>query len=196
MSRKKIVIGETYLFDVMNHTNLAPLHTLVTVVEKKGFEYVVLSVNNGDVFKTPAKYLTPYVKGETVSVIRCHYGTTELNEKDADYFDMIDSVLDVFIDMVPHVIEPEHASLMVGDLMMMKTITKGLKDKIQQYVNISKYQDMLKTLFTLKKNNIKGETDHPKNGNKETIVYKNNTEQLDNKNSGQFMDEDDFETNL
>ena len=62
-NKKKIIIGETYLFDVLNETDMANIATLVTVVKKVGHdEYAVISVNNNSVFKTKSKYLTPYVK--------------------------------------------------------------------------------------------------------------------------------------
>ena len=51
--RKGIVIGETYLFDVLNETNMANSTSLVTVVKKeKADTYVVVSVNCGDIFRT------------------------------------------------------------------------------------------------------------------------------------------------
>lgn len=52
-NKKRIIIGETYLFDVLNETDMANVATLVTVVKKVGHdEYAVISVNNNSVFKT------------------------------------------------------------------------------------------------------------------------------------------------
>ena len=98
---KKIIIGETYLFDVLNETNKAETTTLVTVVKKvKLNKYVVISVNNGDVFITKAKYLTPFVDPEKATVIRCQYGTTEFTQKDARYFNIVNNIFELFEDIL------------------------------------------------------------------------------------------------
>ena len=95
--RKGIVIGETYLFDVLNETNMASAVSLVTVVKKTGFrKYTVISVNNGYVFETKSKYLTPYTDPEKATVIRCQYGTTEFDNTDIIGLSLIRNVLEFY----------------------------------------------------------------------------------------------------
>lgn len=141
--RKGIVIGETYLFDVLNETNMASVVSLVTVVKKTGFrKYTVISVNNGYVFETKAKYLTPYTDPEKATIIRCQYGTTEFNNTDMIGLSLIRNVLKVcskrFINNDP--------DDLVDTINYAKSIVESLEAKIQPYVEISNYKDIMKVI--------------------------------------------------
>lgn len=140
--RKKIVIGETYIYDALNETNMAVMTTLVTVIKKiKRNTYAVVSVNNGNVFNTHAKYLTPYVNPETAAVVRCHYGTTEFDESDIEYFD----VVDLFIDSLVKSLKDSNIPTLES-MELLKQLTDIERDKVMQYVGISKYKQCFSLL--------------------------------------------------
>lgn len=140
--KKKIIIGETYIYDALNETNMAVMTTLVTVIKKvKRNTYAVVSVNNGNVFNTHAKYLTPYVNPETAAVIRCHYGTTEFDESDIEYFD----VVDLFIDSLVKALKDSNIPI-PESTELLKELTDIERDKIMQYVGISKYKQCVSLL--------------------------------------------------
>lgn len=145
--RKKIVIGETYLFDVLNETNMGTLTSLVTVVKKlKHNKYVVISVNNGDVFETYDKFLTPYVDPKTASVVRCHYGTTEFNDKDLMYFNYIDTMIDMISNLISEV-KCEDSNDLSDIIKFAKEFTTNMKAKVKKYVDISNHQRLISVLF-------------------------------------------------
>ena len=153
---KKIIIGETYLFDVLNETNKAETTTLVTVVKKvKLNKYVVISVNNGDIFITKAKYLTPYVNPEKATVIRCQYGTTEFTQKDARYFNIVNNIFELFEDILNNMelensLSKDNISELVKDFNEVKEWGKEVGDKVQKYANISDYKEIIHTLAKIK----------------------------------------------
>lgn len=140
--KKKIVIGETYIYDALNETNMAVMTTLVTVIKKvKRNTYAVVSVNNGNVFNTHAKYLTPYVNPETAAVVRCHYGTTEFDESDIEYFDIVN----LFVDSLSKLLND--SNIQIPETMeLLKQLTNIERDKIIQYVGISKYKQCFSLL--------------------------------------------------
>ena len=153
---KKIIIGETYIFDVLNETNKAETTTLVTVVKKvKLNKYVVISVNNGDVFITKAKYLTPFVDPEKATVIRCQYGTTEFTQKDARYFNIVNNIFELFEDILNNMelensLSKDNISELVKDFNEVKEWGKEVGDKVQKYANISDYKEIIHTLAKIK----------------------------------------------
>lgn len=151
-NRKKITIGETYLFDVLNETNMANLTSLVTVVKKtKHNKYVVISVNNGYIFETKAKYLTPYVDPEKATIIRCQYGTTDFNKFDINYFNLVSSTLEIFEGALKD--NTDDCSIqMIKDFVEIREWGNDIKDKIQRYVDISEYKDNMKVLSYAYKN--------------------------------------------
>lgn len=148
-NKKRIIIGETYLFDVLNETNLANLTSLVTVVKKtKHNKYAVVSVNNGCVFETKAKYLTPYIDQKKASVIRCHYGTTEFDNQDIGYFKTVDSMIDMIVTTLKNVSNEQDIDKILECFDDMRKWGDDIKEKIQQYVNISNYKEYIKILNT------------------------------------------------
>lgn len=150
--KKKIVIGETYLFDVLNETNMANLVSLVTVVKKVKYnKYAVVSVNNGYVFETKAKYLTPYVDPEKATIVRCQYGTTEFDNQDIDYFKLINSMLETFEAGIKGS-EDESMTEMLQDFANIRQWGDHIRNKIQQYIDISDYKDYIETLGNAYKN--------------------------------------------
>lgn len=169
-TRKPIVIGETYIFDVLNESNKATNTTLVTVVKKakKRNWYTVLSVNNGDIFNCPDELLTPYVNPEKASVVRCQYGTTEFNIGDLMSIESIPIMIRAFFDILTKFKNRENEEQFIEYLEgMIKTfeqdtnlekvefiqneIMTGLINKIKKYVYISTYKYILQDLS--KKNN-------------------------------------------
>ena len=154
--RKGIVIGETYLFDVLNETNMASAVSLVTVVKKTGFrKYTVISVNNGYVFETKAKYLTPYTDPEKATVIRCQYGTTEFNNEDIIGLALIRNVLEICSKCFGN----DSKDDLVDTIYYAKGIVEYLEAKIQPYVNISNYKDTMKVISKFNNNTYDKESD-------------------------------------
>lgn len=153
---KKIIIGETYLFDVLNETNKAETTTLVTVVKKiKLNKYVVISVNNGDVFITKAKYLTPFVDPEKATVIRCQYGTTEFTQNDVKYFNLVNNIFELFDDVLnnmdlKNLSSNDNVAELIQDFNEVKEWGKEVGDKVQKYANISDYKEIIHTLAKIK----------------------------------------------
>lgn len=154
-NRKKIVIGETYIFDVLNETNMANLVSLVTVVKKiKHNKYTVVSVNNGHVFETKAKYLTPYVDPKKATLIRCQYGTPDFVKQDINYFELVDGMIKIIETALNENKENfGDCSEMLNDFNDVRKWGKELRDKIQKYVDISEYKDNMKILSNAYKNN-------------------------------------------
>lgn len=148
MFKNKIVIGQNYLFDVLNETNLASMTTLVTVIKKVKYnKYIVMSVNNNSIFETKAKYLTPYINPKEASVIRCHYGTTEFNDSDLNTlqdigycFGILNDICDNYGKMYK-VGTLEDFKRVKDRVLEIKKLTEDLKNKIKQYVDISNYKD-------------------------------------------------------
>lgn len=153
---KKIIIGETYLFDVLNETNKAETTTLVTVVKKiKLNKYVVISVNNGDVFITKAKYLTPFVDPEKATVIRCQYCTTEFTQNDVKYFNLVNNIFELFDDVLnnmdlKNLSSKDNVEELIQDFNEVKEWGKEVGDKVQKYANISDYKEIIHTLAKIK----------------------------------------------
>ena len=141
--RKPIVIGETYIFDALNESNLASGTSLVTVIKKTGrHTYSVISVNNGYVFECPEVLLTPYIDPEKAYVIRCKYGETEFNHFDVEYFDKVPfSFIDQLKEMT---VKMEGMSEFTTVLDMAKELTEGLKNKVKKYAHISEHKYNLK----------------------------------------------------
>lgn len=136
--RKAIVIGETYIFDALNETNMGVTTSLVTVIKKakKRNQYTVLSVNNGDIFDTPAKFLTPYVDPKNAAIVRCHYGTTEFLPSDILILDMLSDLVNIIINIQTR---DEEKKIIDMDFATLKILIKKTRDKIEKYVTISKY---------------------------------------------------------
>lgn len=152
-NRKKVIIGETYLFDVLNETNMANLASLVTVIKKaKHGKYIVISVNNGYVFETKAKYLTPYVDSEKATIVRCQYGTTDFSKIDVDYFNFVNSMLKMFEEAFKDNNSNESNAQMIKDFNEIKEWGNSIKDKVQRYIDISDYKDSMKVLGHAYKN--------------------------------------------
>lgn len=152
-NRKKVIIGETYLFDVLNETNMANLASLVTVIKKaKHGKYIVISVNNGYVFETKAKYLTPYVDPEKATIVRCQYGTTDFSKIDVDYFNFVNSMLKMFEEAFKDNNSDESNAQMIKDFNEIKEWGNSIKDKVQRYIDISDYKDSMKVLGYAYKN--------------------------------------------
>lgn len=144
--RKPIYAGATYIFDVLNESNMAASTTMVTTIKKakKKNYWVVLSVNNGDIFECPESLLTEYVDyDDVVDIVRCHYGTTEFNFGDVALFEIITEGLD----MMAEKIEDEEFKALNEEV---KASVDKLRDKIKKYAEISHYKHMLTTIGSIK----------------------------------------------
>lgn len=150
--RKEIVIGDTYLFDVLNETNLAPLTSLVTVIKKvKRNKYIVLSVNNGDIFEIDSKFLTPFVNPETASVVRCHYGTTEFTQSDLEFFDYVDSNINMIAELINSIEKTtKEANEAFNIIRLGKLVNQKMREKVKKYVDISNYKETIAVMSNIK----------------------------------------------
>jgi len=144
--RKPIYAGVTYIFDALNESNMAASTSVVTTIKKakKKNYWVVLSVNNGDIFECPESLLTEYVDyDDVVDIVRCHYGTTEFNFGDVALFEIITEGLD----MMAEKIEDEEFKALNEEV---KASVDKLRDKIKKYAEISHYKHMLTTIGNIK----------------------------------------------
>lgn len=150
-NKKRIIIGETYLFDVLNETDMANVATLVTVVKKLGHdEYAVISVNNNSVFKTKSKYLTPYVNKEEAVVIRCKYGTTDITSDDVSLLNHIRSILSTISDEICTTDDPIYNEKISNDIEKICLRVEELEDKLKPYAEISENMKNLEVIKSYK----------------------------------------------
>lgn len=150
-NKKRIIIGETYLFDVLNETDMANVATLVTVVKKLGHdEYAVISVNNNSVFKTKSKYLTPYVNKEEAVVIRCKYGTTDIKSDDVSLLNHIRSILSTIADEICTTDDPIYNEKISNDIEKICLRVEELEDKLKPYAEISENMKNLEVIKSYK----------------------------------------------
>lgn len=146
--RKPIYAGVTYIFDALNESNMAASTSVVTTIKKakKKHYWVVLSVNNGDIFECHENLLTEFVKYDDVNdIIRCHYGTTEFDVSDVAFFDIITEGLD----MMSENIEDERFKELNEEV---KEYAAQLRDKIKKYAEISHYKHMITAIGNIKNN--------------------------------------------
>lgn len=189
--RKAIVIGETYIFDALNETNMGVTTSLVTVIKKakKRNWYTVLSVNNGDIFDTPAKFLTPYVDPKNAAVVRCHYGTTEFLSSDI-------LLLDIFSDLVNLIdntlTTDEERKVMDMDFNTLKILIKKTRDKIEKYVKISMYSNTLISTANLYKSLNIEKMNLDNNVNVIECSFKDSFDSIVDKYVDGELDQDDF----
>lgn len=146
--RKPIYAGVTYIFDALNESNMAASTSVVTTIKKakKKHYWIVLSVNNGDIFECHENLLTEFVKYDDVNnIIRCHYGTTEFDIGDVAFFDIITEGLD----MMSESIEDEKFKELNKEV---KAYATQLRDKIKKYAEISHHKYMITTIGNIKHN--------------------------------------------
>jgi len=146
--RKPIYAGVTYIFDALNESNMASSTSVVTAIKKakKKHYWVVLSVNNGDIFECHESLLTEFVRYDDVNdIVRCHYGTTEFDVTDVAFFDIITEGLD----MMSENIEDERFKELNKEV---KAYAAQLRDKIKKYAEISHYKHMITTISNIKHN--------------------------------------------
>lgn len=142
MFRKPIVIGETYVFDILNETDAAAGTSLVTVIKKAKFnKYIVRSVNNGSIFSVHKKYLTPYVDGESY-VVRCQYGTTDIDNFDLEAIDLVTASVVLLGDMFckDSQKKKEYVNPILSDVLK---VLANLKIKLIKYAEITNYKEMV-----------------------------------------------------
>lgn len=154
--RKKIVVGKNYLYDVMNETDMADIATLVTVIKKckKKNKYMVMSVNNNQVFETDACFLFPYTNPKEASVIRCQYGTLEFSKNDIITLQEAITICNITIDMLK--MDPEHTNDVFQKTIAKMTIAIDkfidLQKKILPYAQITEYKNLVNDIHKSKLN--------------------------------------------
>jgi hypothetical protein len=147
--RKPIYAGVTYIFDALNESNMAASTSVVTTIKKakKKHYWVVLSVNNGDIFECHENLLTEFVKYDDVNdIIRCHYGTTEFDAGDVAFFDIVTTGLDMMSDNI----KDEEFKKINEEI---KASVGKLRDKIKKYAEISHYKYMINAIGNIYKSN-------------------------------------------
>lgn len=152
-SRKPIKIGEVYLFDPMGETNVSAATTAVTVLKKGIYDstYIVISVNNGDVFECGEELLCPFVNYNTIKpIIRCQYGTTDFTSEDYMFYEYIMSkLINNLEDVIKETddIPKESCEKIYTDIV---TKYKILGDKIKKFASISNYKKYIEIIKTTK----------------------------------------------
>ena len=143
--RKSIIIGETYIFDPLNESNLANGTSAVTVIKKaKKNSWIVMSVNNKDVFECPENLLIEIKDYYQIQpIIRCQYGATDFDNTDVAFFD----ILEEYLASMREVIEDD-AHLKLNN--MISDYAKELKEKIYKYAQISMYKYKIGVITNLK----------------------------------------------
>ena len=146
--RKPIILGETYIFDVLGESDMSQTTTLVTVIKKakRRKTYIVISENTKEVFECPQELLTPY--SENIKVVRCEYGTTDFNEADLEHLGNIEHVIkllkdlsDIIKETAPddkdNIKESKNFDEMAETLMKYNAM---LTSKVKRYYEISQYK--------------------------------------------------------
>ena len=125
--RKPIILGETYIFDVLGESDMSQTTTLVTVIKKakRRKTYIVMSENTKEVFECPQELLTPY--SENIKVVRCEYGTTDFNEADLEHLSNIEHVI----------------NLLKGVSDIMKEVAPDDKDNMKESKNFDEIAETL-----------------------------------------------------
>ena len=146
--RKPIVIGETYIFDVLGESDMSPTTSLVTVIKKAKHRkhYIVMSENTKEVFECPQDLLTPY--SENVKVVRCQYCTTDFNEADLQFFDNVDFMLELLTDTANMFKESakgdkeseENADKLNGMLSTLGKYNDLFRNKVRRYYDINQFK--------------------------------------------------------
>lgn len=183
--RLPIVIGKTYIFDILGESNMSQDTCAVTII-KRGVtnkEYwTVLSVNSGDIFEAPEYLLTPFESYEDFApIIRCQYGTTDFYDIDVK---LMDSVVDLF--------QTQYEAMRDEDELKSETQNIlhhaiALRDKIAKYSDISNYRYNLFKISNIEENIAKQFAEKSPNSEVSKYVihnrfYKDLSEEHDSKN--------------
>lgn len=147
--RKPVYSNVTYLFDVLNESNLASTTNVVTTIKpaKKRKTWIVRSVNTGDVFECPEELLTEFVSYDSVNdIVRCQYGTTDIEKADVEYVLLVNKMLKSLKD-------GELGAAELKCLIEDRFLEYGeeLAKKLGSYATISDYKHILAMVSSYKK---------------------------------------------
>lgn len=152
--RKPVYANVTYIFDALNESNLANSTSVVTTIKKgkKKGTWIVVSVNNGDIFECPEDLLTEFIEYDKVNdIIRCQYGATDINASDVAYADLIVSLLEFLKN-------DKDTNPMLQDMIKdMDPYAKQLRDKLTKYAAMSNYTKTLSVISTINKVKKRGQ---------------------------------------
>ena len=145
-----IRIGGAYIFDPLGESNQSVTTTAVTVIKegKHKNSYIVLSIDNGDIFECDRTLLVPVIDYDTVKpLIRCQYGAPDFTTEESQFFDFIFAkIMDGMKDGLK-----DHNTKELNDIVNnFNIIGNTLSNKIKRYAEISEYKYMLETLGNVK----------------------------------------------
>lgn len=147
--RKPVYANVTYLFDVLNESNLASTTNVVTTIKpaKKRKTWVVRSVNTGDVFECPEELLTEFVSYDDVNdIVRCQYGTTDIDKTDVEYVLLTNKMLKSLKDGE---LNATDFKCLIDDRFL--KYGEELAKKLDSYAIISDYKHILSMVSSYKK---------------------------------------------
>lgn len=150
-----IHIGGAYIFDPLGESNQSVTTTAVTVIKQGKHEnsYVVLSINNGDIFECDRTLLVPVMDYDNIKpLIRCQYGAPDFTTEESQFFDFIFAkIMDGMKDGLK-----EHNTKELNDIVSTFNIVGNtLGNKIKRYAEISEYKYMLETIGNVKQHQQK-----------------------------------------
>lgn len=143
--RKPIYAGVTYIFDALNESNMAASTSVVTTIKKskKRKHWIVLSVNNGDIFECHENLLTEFVNYDTVNpIIRCQYGETDFTQMDVAFLDIIVEGLAMMDDEIDN---PKFKELNTK----IKSYMDSFRSKVKKYADISSYKYTIEAMSNI-----------------------------------------------
>ena len=143
--RKPIYTGVTYIFDALNESNMAASTSVVTTIKKskKRKHWIVLSVNNGDIFECHENLLTEFVNYDTVNpIIRCQYGETDFTQMDVAFLDIIVEGLAM---MDNEIDDPKFKELNTK----IKSYMDSFRSKVKKYADISSYKYTIEAMSNI-----------------------------------------------
>ena len=143
--RKPIYAGVTYIFDALNESNMAASTSVVTTIKKskKRKHWIVLSVNNGDIFECHENLLTEFVNYDTVNpIIRCQYGETDFTQMDVAFLDIIVEGLAMMDDQIDN---PKFKELNTK----IKSYMDSFRSKVKKYADISSYKYTIEAMSNI-----------------------------------------------
>jgi len=143
--RKPIYAGVTYIFDALNESNMAASTSVVTTIKKskKRKHWIVLSVNNGDIFECHENLLTEFVNYDTVNpIIRCQYGETDFTQMDVAFLDIIVEALAMMDDQIDN---PKFKELNTK----IKSYMDSFRSKVKKYADISSYKYTIEAMSNI-----------------------------------------------
>ena len=152
-----IFIGGAYIFDPLGESNQSVDTTAVTVIKKgthSSNSYIVMSINNGNVFECDRELLVPVTNYDAIEpLIRIQYGTSDITKEDYHLYELLVGKLMTHLkeEVKTHDDDNEFKQF----VNFLDESAKELSDKLKKYSDVSEYKYMLETITCLKEHQQK-----------------------------------------